>query len=169
MSIKISELGAFAGNVADGDLFAIVDVSDTTQAPSGTTKKITAAIIRGAVRSTESWVFGDNSNPYIACSSATWSTLGAVVFRGTDVVGTPSSFKVIAYNNNAGKTTQVRIYDVTNALEIGIVTVTGTAQAIYTDATLANLPTGEAIIEIQAQRVSTGVTVNVYYAGLFWG
>lgn len=40
---KISALTALATTPASGDLFAIVDVSDPTQAASGTTKKITAA------------------------------------------------------------------------------------------------------------------------------
>lgn len=43
--IPISSLTALAVAPASGDLFAIVDVSDATQAPTGTTKKITLATI----------------------------------------------------------------------------------------------------------------------------
>lgn len=42
---KISALTALGATPASGDLFSIVDVSDTTQAASGSTKKITAAYL----------------------------------------------------------------------------------------------------------------------------
>ena len=50
-SVAISGLGALAAaDLAIGDLLAIVDISDTTQAPTGTTKKITAgSILNGGV------------------------------------------------------------------------------------------------------------------------
>jgi hypothetical protein len=43
---KISALTELAEAPAAGDLFAVVDVSDTTDAASGTTKRITAANLR---------------------------------------------------------------------------------------------------------------------------
>lgn len=42
---KISALTSLGATPASGDLFSIVDVSDTTQAASGSTKKVTAAYI----------------------------------------------------------------------------------------------------------------------------
>ena len=44
---KISELEAFQGNVQNDDLFEIVDVSDTTMAPTGTNKKVTWQDMKG--------------------------------------------------------------------------------------------------------------------------
>lgn len=57
---KISAL-AILTTVADGDLIPIVDVSDTSMAPSGTTKKVTAAefveFLSGAFTATNSTAF----------------------------------------------------------------------------------------------------------------
>ena len=44
---KISELDAFSGNVQNDDLFEIVDVSDTSMAPTGTNKKVTWQEMKG--------------------------------------------------------------------------------------------------------------------------
>ena len=38
---KISQLTPFSGNVQNDDLFEVVDVSDTSMAPTGTNKKVT--------------------------------------------------------------------------------------------------------------------------------
>lgn len=51
---RISALGALGAAPASGDLVAVVDVSDTTQAASGTTKRVTiaellASLVVGAV------------------------------------------------------------------------------------------------------------------------
>ena len=47
---KISALTALTGaNVADGDLFPVVDVSDTSMAASGTNKKMTRVELRTAL------------------------------------------------------------------------------------------------------------------------
>lgn len=43
--MKISEMTALTVTPASGDLIPIVDVSDTTQAASGTTKKIAASVL----------------------------------------------------------------------------------------------------------------------------
>lgn len=49
-AMKISELTPITGvNVATGDLFPVVDVSDNTMAASGTNKSLTAAEIARAV------------------------------------------------------------------------------------------------------------------------
>lgn len=46
---KISALTELAATPANGDLLPIVDVSDTTQAPTGTTKRITAQNVRAGL------------------------------------------------------------------------------------------------------------------------
>src|SRR5262252_4300655 len=46
--IRISQLGAFAGvGATAATIFAMVDPADPTQAPSGTTKRMTAAQVVG--------------------------------------------------------------------------------------------------------------------------
>lgn len=53
---QISDFAALAATPADGDLLAIVDVSDTTDAATGTTKKITwanlLALLKGVIAKT---------------------------------------------------------------------------------------------------------------------
>ena len=46
-NLKISELQAFSGNVQNGDLFEVVDTSDTSMAPTGTNKKVTWQDMKG--------------------------------------------------------------------------------------------------------------------------
>jgi hypothetical protein len=49
---KVSDLASITGaNTAAGDLFMLVDVSDTTMAASGTNKKITRTELASAVGS----------------------------------------------------------------------------------------------------------------------
>ena len=40
-NLKISQLDPFSGNVQNDDLFEVVDVSDSSMAPTGTNKKVT--------------------------------------------------------------------------------------------------------------------------------
>lgn len=42
---RISDYSALAANPADGDLFEVVDISDTTMAPSGTNKRLAASYV----------------------------------------------------------------------------------------------------------------------------
>ena len=46
-NLKISELQAFTGNVQNDDLFEVVDVSDSSMAPTGTNKKVTWQDMKG--------------------------------------------------------------------------------------------------------------------------
>lgn len=69
MAGEISSLGAITGaNTADGDLFELVDVSDTTLAPSGTNKRITRAELRNAIGDTSAIWFGDGSDGNVTIS-----------------------------------------------------------------------------------------------------
>ena len=49
---KISELDAFQGNVQNDDLFEVVDVSDSSMAPTGTNKKVTWQEMKGDLNDT---------------------------------------------------------------------------------------------------------------------
>lgn len=65
-SARISELTALAEAPADGDLVPIVDVSDTTDAATGTNKKNTAANLFKRKEAVKAWInFNGTGTPAI--------------------------------------------------------------------------------------------------------
>lgn len=83
------------------------------------------------------------SNTYVVASTA--------FFPGTTVMGTPT--RVVAIGNVAsGVTGQVRLFDLTNSVEIASSTYTNTTKTI-TNLTISGAwPFGEAILEVQFRR-----------------
>lgn len=86
-NVPISGLVALAVAPASGDLVAIVDVSDTTQAPTGTTKKITVATLFTSIAVTTSATIAGGtvvaSSPALSVTQ-TWNNAG-VAFAGVRV------------------------------------------------------------------------------------
>lgn len=120
---KISGLTALAAAPASGDLVAIVDVSDTTQAATGTTKKITASNL---------FLFAfSNANTFTAAQTAQITDAGTntVVYplitdhqsSGTPAngIGSGIAFKTetSAGNTETGATIEAVTSDVTAASE----------------------------------------------------
>lgn len=83
--------------------------------------------------------------------SGSYASVGRFVFRGTNWYGNIYSMSVIAYTN--ASSADIRIYDVTNAVVLAEETglSNGTPQSISM-VPFANIPTNEAIIEIQARK-----------------
>jgi hypothetical protein len=112
--------------------------------------------------------FGGNTDPWFEAKSATYVIAGRMAFKGTNVLGTPTSAKFVASTDTGGGSVDCRIYDVTNAQVIAEYTgITSTTFAIYTDSTLTNLPTGEALFEVQI-RDTAGQTAQITAASLHW-
>ena len=59
MGYKISELEALSAAPADSDLIVVVDVSDTTQAATGSTKKVTVGYMADAIGTGDTGITGD--------------------------------------------------------------------------------------------------------------
>lgn len=100
--VKISDLTS-ASDIADNDTAIILDVSDTTQAATGTTKQVAGSIFRGSKILTGSGVpssgLGDNGDFYIDTdnddyytkASGSWTLQGNLAGGGlTDVVNDTS-------------------------------------------------------------------------------
>ena len=100
-----------------------------------------------------SFVFGTGDKPYLKIKEDVYTTIGYLVFRGTDIVGIPTNIKVMASLKEVATTdVDVRIYDSTNANVICEVTgITDLIPTLYDLGTLSNLPTVEAVFEIRAK------------------
>lgn len=92
--------------------------------------------------------FGGDLTGYCKCGLTSWDVQRRFIFRGTDVLGTPTAFKaIVAVSANTG---DIRLYDATNSNIIAVIyNYTNTSWDIVTDSNLSNLPTGEAMFEIQ--------------------
>jgi len=91
-------------------------------------------------------------------NSTSYVILRRVIFAGTTALGTPSKIKAIA---DSVTSASIKIYDVTNSQTICELTgLSSGSPAIHDLGTLSNLPTGEAIFEIQGKKDST--TLNIY-------
>lgn len=93
-NVKISDLGA-ATDIADADQGVILDVSDTSQAATGTTKKVVGSILRGSKILTGAGApsngLGNNGDFYVDTvapnsfytkSSGTWTSQGTLAGSG---------------------------------------------------------------------------------------
>lgn len=86
-----------------------------------------------------------NSSSYIATVS--------FIFPGTTSRGIPQTIKTIASNSKADTSGNVKVFDVTNAATIAEKTaISGETKAIVDLGTLSNLPSGEAVFELQFKR-----------------
>jgi hypothetical protein len=88
--------------------------------------------------------------PYVEIDIDTYTTLGRFTFLGTNILTVPKAAKFILWAGESGGSHYARIYDLTNANVIAEVgPFSGQTVTVQTDSTLTNLPTGEAIFEVQ--------------------
>lgn len=116
-----------------------------------------------------SWFWGDESDDHVDVSNSSFQIFGNIIFLGTDI-WTPDTFKAVA-NLTSGSpeaSGDIRIFDFTNSNVIASVTVPNgsTTKSLFTDTTLANLPTSEAIFEIQARQTGLG-SMFMHAAGMY--
>ena len=98
---KISALTTLAdGSIAIGDLIPIVDIDDTSQAASGTTKKVTITSLASAVAT----AFSGDSPTFVNLNTTGTTTLGdsgdATTVNGTLAVGAITSSGALALGSN---------------------------------------------------------------------
>jgi hypothetical protein len=90
--------------------------------------------------------------------NGSFTRMAALVWRGSTVMGTPAAIKMVATDvGNVDGT--VQIYDVTNSTVICSVQVTANTPTLLSFGTLSNIPTGEAVWEIQVS--SSGGVVSI--------
>ena len=127
MSSKISALVALAASYAGGDLLPIVDVSDTTQAASGSTKYTTVADLLKALPGNTNAVSlgitghsltGANAQSLIDVSG-TWNTSGTPTLIKGYVTDTASNAASLLLDLGVGSTSQIK------CTKAGLLTITG--------------------------------------------
>lgn len=103
--------------------------------------------------------FTGTNDPYVSKSSATWVIMARFRFQGTIDWVVPNYAKLLAWTE-AGKYWHGRIYDLTNAQVIASLTVnqTNTVPAIVSLGSLSNLPSAEAVMEVQMKGDGTFYT-----------
>lgn len=115
---------------------------------------------RHGERSGAEMLFSSGTTPYVNVNTVapTYSTIGYFVFAGTNIHN-PEVFRFIGSRSAASGSSNIRLYDETNALQIALINYTATGVAIYSSA-LTNLPTGQAVFSIQANRSGSGGVGN---------
>ncbi len=95
------------------------------------------------------YAFTSKDGPFIATNNGSYEVKAAFRFRGTDTVGNINVIKAVA-NVTGASTGSVRLFDFTNGLQICEKTgIADTIPTIQDLGTVSNLPTGDAIIEVQ--------------------
>lgn len=123
---------------------------------------------RHGERSGTELLFINNLTPYVNINTTapTYLTIGYFVFPGTSVYN-PNIFHMIGSRSAASGSSNLRLYDQTNAQQIALINYTATPVAVYSSS-LSNLPTGQAIFSVQANRSGGGGVGNtrIHFAEL---
>ena len=107
--------------------------------------------------------FATDPNSFVSKNAGlTYETCSAIIFRGTDTLGSPSAIKVIKKASSGNPTHSIRVIDTTNgnAVIAEVTGLTSTTQDIADLGDLSNLSESEAVWEIQFKRDASGA-VNI--------
>jgi len=102
--------------------------------------------------------FQDN-NPYYTISSGpnpSWETVLAFIYSGSDNHAISES-KILVSRYGGTGTAYLRIYDVTNSNTVAEFNWVSESLQILTDSSLTNVPTDEAIFEIQGYETGSSI------------
>jgi hypothetical protein len=100
-----------------------------------------------------SFALRDNSADFFQVSSTTWTVAATFPFPGTDVV-VPTVFSIVGSRDGTTDLAECRLYDATNTNEICYLSWSADVKAIYSNTSLANIPTSEAMFEVQIKKSS---------------
>ncbi len=106
-------------------------------------------------------LFFTGSDPYKEVGGSTYETVGFLIFPGT-TTSTPATFKVIASRAGSADTSDIRLFDFENSLEVATINYSAEAEDVYEDSTLLNLPATETIFVVQARK-NSGDNTRIHY------
>jgi hypothetical protein len=127
--------------------------------------------LNASVVGTNSLTFSKMSGQIISASAAEATTTSSsfttwikLVYPGSLRAGTPIYMYVIV-KGDTGVTTEARIQDTTNVLTIATASVASTTDAILDLGTISNVPTAQAIWEVQFRRSAGSGSNKAYCSG----
>jgi len=97
-----------------------------------------------------SLIFAQATIPYVEVNSTDWTTIGAFVYLGSSCFPL-TKVKGIVSRSGAVGSSRMRIRDITNNNTIAAKSWSEEAQQIWEDTSISDVPSGEAIFEIQAR------------------
>jgi len=107
--------------------------------------------------------FGNDSGHKNTGCQTTWAVMREFIFPGSTSVGTPQYCKIIAWVNKDNYPGSIRLYDRTNNNTIAEwLNFDNEDEEVKADNSLQNIPTGEAVLEIQAKAGGNGSSKSVY-------
>jgi len=140
---KISALGALGGTPSAGDLLPVVDISDLSQAPTGTTKKMTVAELASFLGT--GWALAGNTG----------------TSPGTDFIGTTDA-QALVFKTNGGEAMRINPVDA-SGIEVGIGVTATSSTALHVQSINSSL-TSRAIL---LQNSSTTLLFRINGDGRF--
>lgn len=105
------------------------------------------------------------AHDYVGNISTSYVTIRSFVFSGTNI-WTPTKFVIIGSMSKSGATGYVRLFDYTNNNEIVVINYSAELKQIYSNENLSNLPSSQAIFELQLKTGTNGTAVRTHYMAL---
>lgn len=97
--------------------------------------------------------FGSTNNPFSWVTSGSFQLIGSYIFYGSSCLDSIDRIAAIV-EGDSGVTGQIRIYDYTNGNVICSASTTSQDKQILTFSAPQNVPSSEAIFEVQARRLT---------------
>ena len=107
-----------------------------------------------------SYVFTASTNYFTSVNSSTLTVVGHLIFRGSDLLGVPTSIKSILGHSSTGVVFQ--LFDLTNNNIICQVTSNISSPTLVDCGTISNIPTGEAILQFKLRRIGNNGQGRIY-------
>lgn len=85
-----------------------------------------------------------------------WQRCGVIRFGGTTKMGIPKNFKAIVKHSKSSGSVYLRVVDLTNNNIICENNVVGNEESILDLGTLSDLPSNEAMLEVQGKKTGSG-------------
>ncbi|MHA1754540.1 MAG: hypothetical protein ACTSYR_03375, partial [Candidatus Odinarchaeia archaeon] len=159
-SLEILEEGEVISEGANSvDFIGNVDVSD---GEGDITVDILGASSGGEGNNT-TISFGDHTGAFLLSDKSVYEVRANIIYRGSNNIGIINKIKAIAWVKQSEKPGDILIYDVTNGnIIVEKNGINGEVSEIIDLGTLSNIPTEEAVFEIQLRNIPG----EMYFASL---
>lgn len=106
--------------------------------------------------------FDKKGKDYYETKSAVWARVSSFIFFAGFV---PEVWKVLASRAGSNGLAEYRLWDVTNGQQLAYLSKVSDTREILTDSTLENLPTGDAVVEIQVKKDGSKSRIHFFILG----